>query len=133
MVFVDKHRDVDVAFASRGASRPASMQPGETYRGVVAHAVRETAAETGKVSFPGELGHVHPSLRCLVTPALQAGGTEDRRPSVEAQKMERGPIRHVPERHDHRPTLPEIVSLQAHVSLDDQEFPPGPKTPAESP
>ena len=71
MLVVEQHRNVDVALAARGAARPASVQPSEAHRGIVAQAAGETVAKTGRVSFVGELGHFHPSLGRLVTPVRE--------------------------------------------------------------
>ena len=46
---IEQHRDVDVALATRGAARAASVQPGETYRGVAAQGVCEAVAEVSSV------------------------------------------------------------------------------------
>lgn len=57
VLLTEQYRDVDVALAPRAAARPASVQPGETHRGVVAQAVCEPVAKAGNVSFAGESGH----------------------------------------------------------------------------
>ena len=64
---VEQHRDVDVALAARGAACPASVQPGETNRGVAAQGVCEAVAEASSVVVAGGQIHVI-SLGCLVGP-----------------------------------------------------------------
>ena len=58
MFVVEQHRDVDVALAARGAACPASVQPGETYRGVAAQGVCKAVAEASNVVVAGGRSHV---------------------------------------------------------------------------
>ena len=67
VLLTEQHRDVDVALAPRAAARPASVQPGETHRGIVAQTVCEPAAKAGNVSFAGESGHARPSPESAFT------------------------------------------------------------------
>ena len=55
---VEEHCDVDVALAACGAAGPASVQPGETHRGVAAQGACKVVAEDSNVSVPGVRGHV---------------------------------------------------------------------------
>ena len=58
MLVVEQHRDVDVALAAGGPACPASVQPGETHRGVPAQSARELVAEPRNLTIAGVRGHV---------------------------------------------------------------------------
>ena len=57
VLVVEQHRDVDVALAAGGPACPASMQPGETHRGVPAQSARELVVEPGNLTIAGVRGH----------------------------------------------------------------------------
>lgn len=66
---VEEHGDIDVALVPCPASRPASVQIGETHRGIGAQTLRETLAEAIEVFLVGVVSHARPSFECPFTPA----------------------------------------------------------------
>ena len=58
MLVVEQHRDVDVALTAGGTACPASVQPGETHRGVAAQSARELVVEPDDLTIAGARGHV---------------------------------------------------------------------------
>lgn len=70
---VEQHRDVDVALAPRPAARPASVQPGETHRGLAAQGTGKTIAEPSNLSVVGVRGHVVSRSIALPVPRRDRG------------------------------------------------------------
>ena len=70
---VEQHRDVDIALATRGAACPASVQPGETHRGVAAQGVCKAVAEASNVIVAGGHGHGIPRSDILSVPRRDRG------------------------------------------------------------
>ena len=66
---VEEHGDIDVALVPCPASRPASVQIGEAYRGIGAQTPRETLAEAAEIFLVAVVSHVRPSFECLIAPA----------------------------------------------------------------
>ena len=66
---VEEHGDIDVALVPCPASRPASVQIGETHRGIGAQTLRETLAEAIDVFLVGVVSHARPSFERPFAPA----------------------------------------------------------------
>lgn len=67
---VQEHGDIDVALVPFPTLRPASVQIGETHRGIGTQTSRETLAEAAEVFLVGVVSHARPSFECPFTPAL---------------------------------------------------------------
>ena len=87
----EQRRDVDVALAARGAACPASVQPGETHRGVAAQGACEAVAEAFFVVVAGGQIHVIVRSDASSVPRPELGRGENmRRPA----RPQRGSGRH---------------------------------------
>ena len=67
-LFLEQHRDIDVALAPRGAARPASVQISEAHRGIGGQARSEALAQGVDVFLDGVVNHARGPIEFSATP-----------------------------------------------------------------